>query len=90
MLNANLPTSVSDMADKFNHTEKDIMRALLYWESKNLLALDFDSNKNLVGISLKDLFPERMQVLWEKMQTAFLPVRTRKLRIALELEQSPF
>ena len=31
MLNANLPTSVSDMADKFNHTEKDIMRALLYW-----------------------------------------------------------
>lgn len=57
MLNANLPTSVSDMADKFNHTEKDIMRALLYWESKNLLALDFDSNKNLVGISLKDLVP---------------------------------
>ncbi len=55
MLNANQATSVSDIADKFNHTEKDVIRALKYWEKKNLLDLDFDEDKNLVGIHLRDL-----------------------------------
>ena len=32
MMNAREATSVSDIADKFNHTEKDILRALKYWE----------------------------------------------------------
>ena len=32
MMHANLPTSISDIADKFNHTEKDVVRALSYWE----------------------------------------------------------
>lgn len=54
MTNANLATSVSDIADKFNHTEKDIMRALKYWEKKQLLALDYDDNKNLVAIHMCD------------------------------------
>ena len=55
MLNANQATSVSDIADKFNHTEKDVLRALKYWEKKQLLDLDFDQDKNLVGIHLRDL-----------------------------------
>ena len=55
MLDANQATSVSDMADKFNHTEKDVMRALKYWEQKQLLTLDYDVNRSLVGIHLKDL-----------------------------------
>ncbi len=55
MLNANQATSVSDIADKFNHTEKDVLRALKYWEKKHLLDLDFDEDKNLVGIHLRDL-----------------------------------
>ena len=29
---AGLTTSISDMADQFNHTEKDVVRALKYWE----------------------------------------------------------
>ena len=33
MMNANLPTSVTDIADKFNYTEKDVLRSLTYWES---------------------------------------------------------
>ena len=32
MMSANLATSVSEIADKFNHTEKDVIRALKYWE----------------------------------------------------------
>lgn len=55
MLNANQAISVSDIADKFNHTEKDVIRALKYWEKNKLLHLDYDEDKNLVGIHLLDL-----------------------------------
>lgn len=50
MMSANLPTGVSDMADKFNHTEKDIMRALKYWEKNRLLSLEYNEQKVLTGI----------------------------------------
>lgn len=55
MMAAKQATSVSDIADKFNHTEKDIIRALKYWETHQLLDLDFDENKNLVGIHMRGL-----------------------------------
>lgn len=55
MMHANLSFSVSDIADKFNHTEKDILRALRYWEKQKLLTLDYDGDKNLVGIHLCEL-----------------------------------
>ena len=55
MLNANLATSVSDIADKFNHTEKDVIRALKYWEKQKLLDLDYDEDKNLTGIHMREL-----------------------------------
>ncbi len=55
MLNANQAVSVSDIADKFNHTEKDILRALKYWENLKLLSLDYDEHGSLTGIRLCDL-----------------------------------
>ncbi len=55
MMNANLPIGISDIADKFNHTEKDVLRALKYWEMKRLLALEYDEERNLSGIHLLDL-----------------------------------
>lgn len=55
MLNANQPVSVSGIADQFNHTEKDILRALKYWEKQQILHLDYDQAKNLVGVRLRDL-----------------------------------
>jgi len=55
MMNAHLATSVSDIADKFNHTEKDVIRALKYWEKQQLLDLDYDGNQNLVGIRIREL-----------------------------------
>ena len=39
MMSAGLTTSISDIADKFNHTEKDVVRALKYWEKCRLLSL---------------------------------------------------
>lgn len=62
MISANLPTGISDIADKFNHTEKDVLRALKYWEKMRLLSLEYDENKELVGIRFtspdKEVQPE--------------------------------
>lgn len=44
--------SVSVIADKFDHTENDVRRALKYWEKMNLLKLEYDSSKALTGIYL--------------------------------------
>ena len=54
MMSARLDTSIGDIADKFNYTEKDVKRALAYWERKRLLFLDYDSHKNITGIHLLD------------------------------------
>lgn len=58
MLGANLATSVSDLADKFNHTEREIVRALKYWEKQGLLLLDYDATGIPVGIHFRDLDSE--------------------------------
>ena len=47
--------SISDAADKFEHTEKDIIRALKYWEKMHLLRLEFNADKELVGICFLDI-----------------------------------
>ena len=62
MLNADQAISVSGIADKFNHTEKDVIRALKYWEKQQILDLDFDESKALVGIHLRDLSAQAAQV----------------------------
>ncbi|MBQ8597593.1 MAG: DnaD domain protein [Lachnospiraceae bacterium] len=55
MMNAGTPTSVSDIADKFNHTEKDVLRALKYWEKCRLLSLEYDDTKALSSIHFLDI-----------------------------------
>lgn len=55
MMNAGRTFSISGIADAFNHTEKDVMRALKYWEKCKVLSLEYDNEKNLVGIHLLEL-----------------------------------
>ncbi|WP_051192254.1 DnaD domain protein [Butyrivibrio sp. VCB2001] len=55
MMSANLPTSVEALADKFNHTESDVIRALKYWEKKGLISLEYDTSQNLTGIHMEDI-----------------------------------
>ncbi len=43
-------TDITEMADCFNYSEKDVMRALKYWDKKELLSLSFNSSKELTGI----------------------------------------
>ncbi len=54
MSDASMTFSVSDAADKFEHTEKDILRALKYWEKVHLLRLEFDESGELSGICFLD------------------------------------
>ena len=44
-LQAGDPVSISDMADRFNHTEKDILRALCYWEKCGILTLKLSPDR---------------------------------------------
>lgn len=44
--------SISAMADCFNYSEKDVLRALSYWERKRILQLTFDNRNELCGITL--------------------------------------
>lgn len=44
--------SLSSIADKFEHTEKDVKRALCYWERMRLLRLEYDDQQNLTGVHL--------------------------------------
>ena len=46
--------SITAMADKFEHTEKDIKRALSYWERMHLLRLEYDASENLTGVCFLD------------------------------------
>lgn len=54
-MQAGEPVSVSDMADRYNHTEKDILRALCYWEKRGVLALTLSPEKTLTQIRLLPL-----------------------------------
>lgn len=48
----NLPVSVCGIADTLNHTEKDVVRALKYWEQTGLLKLTFNSDKEITNIHM--------------------------------------
>lgn len=54
-MQAGEPVSISDMADRYNHTEKDILRALCYWEKRGVLALTLSPEKTLTQIRLLSL-----------------------------------
>ena len=50
-----LSTAISAIADHFNYTEKDIFRALQYWDKKHVISLLYDDSGKLAGIRLENL-----------------------------------
>ena len=46
--------SISKIADLFNHTEKDIIRAIKYWERQGLMSIDYNPDKTISGIHFID------------------------------------
>lgn len=52
MTSAGMPFGVSEIADRFNYTEKDVLRALRYWEKQKLLSLDYDGERSLKAVHI--------------------------------------
>lgn len=74
--------SISKMADKFEHTEKDIKRALKYWEKMHVLHLEYDTADLLTGICLIDSSSSVTS------ETEIAPVAVLTTQTACELQQS--
>jgi len=66
MMQAKLPTSVPDIADKFNETENDIMRCLKYWEVKGLMRLNFDAEGHLLDVYLEEIPSDKKDTIPSK------------------------
>lgn len=56
--NAPISFSLEKMADSLLCTERDIIRALKYWNKLELISLDYDSGKTLCGIRIMPLTAE--------------------------------
>ncbi|MCC8103537.1 MAG: DnaD domain protein [Clostridiales bacterium] len=52
--NSGRELSLSSIADVFEHTEKDVRRALTYWERQNLLRLKLSSEGTLESVTFLD------------------------------------
>lgn len=52
LLNSSADKSLAAIADVLDETEKDVERALKYWEKQNLLQLERDAEQAIVGISM--------------------------------------
>ena len=50
--------SMSALADRMDYAEKDILRALRYWEKKGILEFTQDKDGNLLSLDLHDLTEE--------------------------------
>lgn len=55
LLSSSEPISIADIADHFNLTEKDICRAIRYWIGQDVMRLNYNSSKELTGITLLPL-----------------------------------
>ena len=52
--------SISSLADQLENTEKDILRALMYWEKKGLMSLNRDkATGEILGLEMRIPFAER-------------------------------
>lgn len=63
MIRANKEVGFSDIVNKFNYTEKDIILALKYWEKNKLLGVKYDEHKNPVEIHLKKILASQKALI---------------------------
>ena len=55
MLMGNIPVlNISSIADRLDNTEKDIIRALNYWEKQNLIKIIRNKESEIISISMLD------------------------------------
>jgi DnaD/phage-associated family protein len=59
MMNAGRTTSIPDMADQFNHTEREVLRSLRYWERRGLIELEYSAAGELMSLHMISPKPEK-------------------------------
>ncbi len=74
--------SISSMADYFNYPEKDVLRALTYWEKKKVLCLEFDENHELSALSFCDNNATKSSLSKEPASTTPSPALTQEKTVA--------
>lgn len=68
-----LDFSIAGIADRFEYTQRDVLRALSYWEKKGLLRLEYTPDGSLSGICLlepKQRSPHVSAAIHEQQQMA--------------------
>ena len=55
MTDGKMECTICGMADRLYQTEKDIVRALKYWEKTGILSLSYENENRINGIILRDL-----------------------------------
>lgn len=70
MVSADMEITLSSIADHLEDTEKDIIRALCYWEKVNLLSLVRDTNNHIVSITINDIYTVKDNQNTEEFATA--------------------
>ncbi len=74
-IEADEPVSVLSIADRFNYTERDVLRSLVYWSKNGIVTLEYDNAHNVTGITLNDPqdAPENASFAAEPLQLASAP-----------------
>ena len=54
--------SIAGIADRFDYTQRDVLRALSYWEKQGLLRLEYTQDGSLSGICLAPPRPQAPQL----------------------------
>ncbi len=73
VMGAGLSTSVSEMADFLNYPEKDIVRALKYWEKKGILSLDYTTENIPCGVCMLP-FPNESRTTLSPKPVSNMPI----------------
>lgn len=81
--------SVSDLADRFNFTEKDVERALSYWGKKGLIRMIRDESGALSGIVLNPIPDSGKEQLPEAVSAPVSPVSRPKENLPAASEDTP-
>lgn len=53
--NSDANLTISSIADFFDTSERDIVRAFQYWEMKGLLKMEYDNEDHIIGLSLEQV-----------------------------------
>lgn len=62
LIGSNHCITIAEIADHFNHTEKDICRAIKYWIKQGLIRLEYNQQRALTGVTLLPITPPSVSI----------------------------